>query len=74
MTTIQEIEEVLPQLNTGELQQIEHAIHNLCRTLDVHIIYDDDYGIWTEQDQNFVAALSFKRLDEEEVLEENGNS
>ncbi len=74
MNTIQEIAEILPLLSTDELQQIEQVIHDLYRNREVNFIYDDDYGIWTEQDQNFTAAISFRLLDEEEGLEENGNS
>ncbi len=67
MPTIQEITAALQNLRTEELLRIEQVIHNLYRTRDVHIIYDDDYGIWTEKDQNFAAAFSFKQLDEKEV-------
>ncbi|MDE0638656.1 MAG: hypothetical protein OXI43_22680 [Candidatus Poribacteria bacterium] len=60
MSTIQEITAALPNLSTEELLRIEQAIHNLYRTRDIHIIYDDDYGIWTEQDQISVAAEVFE--------------
>ena len=74
MTTIQEIAAALPKLSTNELQHIEQVIHNLYRNRDANIIYDDDYGIWTEQDQNLAAAEVFKLLDEEEVSQDNANS
>ena len=74
MHTIQEITTALPNLTTDELQSIEQAIHILYRTRDAHIIYDDDYGIWTEQDQNLVAAETFRLLEKEEASDDNANS
>ena len=66
MRTIQEITASLPNLSTDELRHIEQAIHNLYRTRHEIIIYDDNYGIWTEQDQNSVAAEVFELLDKAE--------
>lgn len=63
MSTIQEITAALQNLSTDELQHIEQAIHNLYRTRDDYIIYDDNYGIWTEQDQILVAAEVFELFD-----------
>lgn len=74
MSTIQEITAALPKLSIDELQHIEQVIHNLYRSRDANIIYDDDYGVWTEHDQNLAAAEVFKLLDEEEVLQDNANS
>ena len=66
MRTVEEITTSLPNLSTDELQQIEQAIHDLYRIRCERIIYDDDYGIWTEQDQNSVAAAVFELLDKAE--------
>lgn len=66
MRTVQEIEASLPNLSTDELQRIERVIRDLYRTRHETIIYDDDYGIWTEQDQNSVAAEVFELLDKAE--------
>ena len=44
---------------------------NLYRARHETVIYDDDYGTWTEQDQNLAAATVFKLLDKEEDLEDN---
>ncbi len=66
MLTVQEIEASLPNLSPDELQRIERVIHNLYRARHEHIIYDDDYNIWTEQDQNSVAAAVFELLDKAE--------
>ncbi len=74
MSTIQEITRALTSLSTDELQHIEQAIHDLYRDRCERIIYDDDYGIWTEQDQNLAAAAVFKLLDKEEDLEDNANT
>ena len=66
MRTIQEIEASLPNLSTDELQHIERIIRDLYRARHETIIYDDDYGIWTEQDQISVAAEVFELLDKAE--------
>ena len=66
MLTVQEIEASLPNLSTDELQHIERVIRDLYRARHETIIYDDDYGIWTEQDQNSVAAEVFELLDKAE--------
>lgn len=66
MRTVQEIEASLPNLSTDELQRIERIIHDLYRVRRERIIYDDNYGIWTEQDQNSVAAAIFELLDKAE--------
>jgi uncharacterized protein YacL (UPF0231 family) len=74
MPTIQEITTALSNLNTDELHYIEQTIHNLYRARHECIIYDDDYGIWTEQDQISAAAAVFNLLDKEEDLEDNANT
>ena len=66
MRTMQEITEALPNLSTDELQHIERVIRDLYRARHETIIYDDDYGIWTEQDQNSVAAQVFELFDQAE--------
>ena len=66
MSTIQEITAALPNLSTDELQHIERVIRDLYRARHETIIYDDDYGIWTEQDQVSTAAEVFELLDKAE--------
>ena len=66
MLTAQEIEASLTNLSTDELQHIERVIHDLYRARHETIIYDDDYGIWTEQDQNSLAAEVFELLEKTE--------
>ena len=66
MRTIQEITAALPDLSPDELQHIERVIHDLYRARHETIIYDDDYGIWTERDQISTAAEVFESLDKVE--------
>lgn len=71
MTTIQEITSILPRLSSEELQSIEQAIHVLYRNRNENIIYDDVYGIWTDQDQNLASAEAFRFFDMEEGLNDS---
>ena len=66
MRTIKKIIAALPNLSTDELRHIEQVIQDLYRARHETIIYDDDYGIWTEQDQNSVAAKVFELIDKTE--------
>jgi hypothetical protein len=66
MSTVAEITNVLPNLSTEELQQVERALISIYRQRKSGIIYDDAYGVWTEEDQVSVAAQVFKMLDEAE--------
>ncbi|MDE0555158.1 MAG: hypothetical protein OXI24_13130 [Candidatus Poribacteria bacterium] len=74
MRTIQEITAVLPNLSTDELQHIERVIRDLYRARHETIIYDDDYGLWTEQDQVSTAAEVFQLFEKDEDLEDNINA
>ena len=74
MRTIEEITAALTNLSTDELQHIERVIRDLYRDRHETIIYDDDYGIWTEQDQVSVAAEIFQLFEKEEDLENDVNS
>jgi len=66
MRTVQEITAALPNLSADELQHIERVIRDLYRARPETIIYDDDYGIWTEQDQVSTAAQVFELFDQAE--------
>ena len=48
MRTIKKIIAALPNLSPDELRHIEQVIHDLYRARHETIIYDDDYGVWTE--------------------------
>lgn len=74
MRTIQQITAALANLSTDELQHIERVIRDLYRDRHETIIYDDDYGIWTEQDQVSVAAEIFQLFEKEEDLENDVDS
>ncbi|MEQ1858682.1 MAG: hypothetical protein ABMA13_01960 [Chthoniobacteraceae bacterium] len=56
MSTLAEIEEVLPKLKPEELMHVEATLHRLQRERGVGVIFDDAYGVWTEEDQASVAA------------------
>ena len=66
MLTVQEIEASLTNLSTDELRHIEQVIRDLYRARHETIIYDDDYGVWTERDQNSLAAEIFALLEKAE--------
>jgi hypothetical protein len=66
MSTVAEITDVLPKLSTEELQLVERALISIYRQRRTGIIFDDNYGVWTEEDQTAVADQVFKMMDEEE--------
>lgn len=53
----------LSDLDTGELKRIESRIIELYRQRGEGIIFDDDYGVWTEVDQAGLAAESLHMID-----------
>jgi hypothetical protein len=66
MSTAAEIANALPKLNNEELQQVERALIGVYRQRRTGIIYDDAYGVWTEEDQMAVADQAFALMDAEE--------
>lgn len=66
MSTVAEISDALPKLNNEELQQVERALIGIYRQRRTGIIYDDTYGVWTEEDQMSVADQAFALMDAEE--------
>lgn len=66
MSTVAEITNVLPNLSTEELQQVERTLISIYRQRKSGIIFDDDYGVWTEEDQMAVADQAFRMLDKAE--------
>lgn len=50
MSTIAEINEAIPQLTNQELQAVEQRLIQEYRKRKFGIIYDDAYGVWTEED------------------------
>lgn len=66
MSTVAEITNVLPNLSTEELQQVERALISIYRQRKTGILYDDAYGVWTEEGQMAVADQTFALLDQAE--------
>ena len=75
MSTVAEITNILSNLSTEELQQVERALISIYRQRKSGIIYDDAYGVWTEEDQVSAAAQVLKMFDEaEEKAKEAGQA
>jgi hypothetical protein len=66
MSTVVEIESVLPHLTTEELQRVEHAVHQLYRQRHNGIVWDDSYGVVTEASLIASAEQAFLAYDKEE--------
>lgn len=64
MSTLAKIEQALPKLTSEEIMRVEAALHRLQRQRGIGIIYDDTYGVWTEDDQISVAAEAWTMLGE----------
>ena len=67
MSSVAEIREALAKLSTAELREIEEAVRSQYRSRKDAILYDDIYGVWTEDDQASVAAETFASMDREEA-------
>ena len=63
MSTLAEIENALTQLSAEDLLRVEAALHRLQRERKQGIIFDDAYGIWTEEDQSSVAAEAWSLME-----------
>ena len=74
MSTAADIKSALPKLTNQELREVEHAVRDLYRTRNVGIIYDDAYGLWTEDDQTSAAAEAFALMDAEEARNEQNKT
>jgi len=67
MSTIAEIEAVLPKLTTEELVRVEQAVHSQFRQRGHEIVYDDAHGVVTEADLVASADEAFQAYDKEEA-------
>jgi hypothetical protein len=67
VSTIAEIEAVLPKLTAEELGQVERAVHNQFRQRGGGIIYDDTCGVETEADLIASADEAFQAYDKAEA-------
>ncbi|HEV2695455.1 MAG TPA: hypothetical protein VG347_21345 [Verrucomicrobiae bacterium] len=66
MSTVAEITNALSGLSTEELQSVESALISIYRQRKTGIIYDDSYGVWTEEDQVAAAGQAFVLMEEAE--------
>ena len=74
MSTVDEIKSALPNLSIKELYWIERSIHELYRQRNQNIIYDDAYGVWTEEDQASAGAQVFAFIDNQEGTGKDANT
>jgi hypothetical protein len=64
MSTRLQIEAALSELTAEELFHIETVLRQIRRARGKGILMDDDYGLWTEEDQLSAAAEAFAVMDE----------
>ena len=67
MSTVAEITSALSNLSTEELHQVERTLISIYRQRKSGIIFDDAYGVWTEEDQMAVADQTFQMFDRAEA-------
>jgi hypothetical protein len=67
MSTVAEIEAVLPNLTNEELVRVERAVHDQFRQRGGGIVYDDAYGVETEADLIASAEQAFLAYDRAEA-------
>jgi len=70
MSTVSEIQAALPQLTSAELQTVDAALRAQFRARKIGILYDDAYGVWTEEDQASAAAEAFALMERQEPRRE----
>jgi hypothetical protein len=70
VSTVAEVKSALSNLSLPELRQVEQAVRQLYRERHAGILYDDTYGIWTEDDQASAAAEAFALMDQKEAHDE----
>ncbi|MCI0536671.1 MAG: hypothetical protein L0Z50_15750 [Verrucomicrobiales bacterium] len=66
MSTVNEIQAALPRLTVDELRAVDAALRQQFRERKLGILYDDAYGLWTDEDQASAAAEAFALMDQEE--------
>jgi hypothetical protein len=66
MSTVTEIANALAGLDDAQLREVERALHAIYRQRRTGIIYDDAYGVWTEEDQAGVVQDAFALMDRAE--------
>jgi hypothetical protein len=70
MSKVSEIQAALPLLTAEELRAVDAALRSQFRARKLGILYDDAYGLWTEEDQASAAAQAFALMDREEPSRE----
>jgi hypothetical protein len=70
MSTLSEIQAALPGLSIQDLQTLDAALRGQFRARKVGILYDDAYGLWTEDDQMSAAAEALALMDREDSSRE----
>jgi len=59
MSTVSEIRAALPQLTVEESRAVDAELRKQFRARNIGILYDDGYGVWTEEDQASAAVEAF---------------
>jgi hypothetical protein len=67
ISTIAEIEAVLPNLSAEELVKVEKAVHSQFRQRGSGLIYDDTHGVEIEADLIASADAAFQTYDQAEA-------
>ena len=67
MSTVADIEAVLPNLSAAELLRVERAVHKQVLERASGVIYDDAYGVMSEADLIASADKAFLAYDKEEA-------
>jgi len=67
VSTLAEIEAVVPGLTTAELMRLEQTLHQLYRLRGDAVVYDDRHGVVTEADLIASADEAFQAYDREEA-------
>jgi hypothetical protein len=66
VSTVSEIRAALSRLTNEDLREVDAALRQQFRVRKVGVLYDDAYGVWTEEDQASAAAEVFALMDREE--------
>jgi hypothetical protein len=66
VSTVSEIRAALSGLTNEDLREVDAALRQQFRARKVGVLYDDAYGVWTEEDQASAAAEVFILMDRKE--------
>lgn len=68
MSTVTEITTALPSLTTAELREVQRQLHVLYRERKTSVLYDDNYGVMTDEDIIAGADEAFLEYDRAEEV------